>query len=85
MISRRWYAACQDDVLLKFHHDGGRMSPFEAIKHEEDGVEYWSARELLVMLGYASWQKFKAVIQDAMKACENSGQVAPDHFNARIK
>jgi hypothetical protein len=37
------------------------------------------------MLGYASWQKFKAVIQDAMKACENSGQVAPDHFNARIK
>jgi hypothetical protein len=43
-----------------------RLSPFEAIKHEEDGVEYWPARELLVVLGYgyASWQNFKSVIQD---------------------
>ena len=40
------------------------MSPFEAIKHAEDGVEYCPARELLVVLGYASWQKFKSVIQD---------------------
>jgi DNA-damage-inducible protein D len=61
------------------------MSPFEAIKHEEDGAEYWSARELLVVLGYASWQKFKAVIQDAMKACENSGQAASDHFILTVK
>ncbi len=57
------------------------MSPFEAIRREDENGEYWSARELLVVLGYASWQKFKAVILDAMKACENSGQAAPDHFN----
>jgi DNA-damage-inducible protein D len=57
------------------------MSPFETIRHEdENGAEYWSARELLGVLGYASWQKFKAVILDAMKACENSGQAALDHF-----
>jgi DNA-damage-inducible protein D len=61
------------------------MSPFEAIRHEDENGEYWSARELLVMLDYASWQKFKAVIQDAMKACENSGQAAPDHFNRQDK
>ena len=27
------------------------MSPFEAIKHEDDSVEYWSARELATVLG----------------------------------
>ena len=29
------------------------MSPFEAIRHsDDDGQEFWSARELMVVLGY---------------------------------
>ena len=56
------------------------MSPFEAIKHEEDGVEYWSARELAVVLTYTNWRNFVRVIGKAREACENSGYAASDHL-----
>lgn len=56
------------------------MSPFEAIRHsDESGQEYWSARELMVVLGYHTWIKFKPVIKKAEEACENSGYAASDH------
>jgi DNA-damage-inducible protein D len=57
-------------------------SPFESIRKEsEDGVEYWSARDLARILGYARWDKFKNAIQKAEIACENSGQAVEDHFS----
>jgi DNA-damage-inducible protein D len=56
------------------------MSPFEAIKHEEDGVEYWSARELAAVLGYAQWRNFKTAVEKARVACETSGYTASDHI-----
>ena len=62
------------------------VSPFEAIRKEnEDGVEYWSARELYKLLGYSSWQKFRYAIDHAQRACENSGQAVADHFNLEVK
>lgn len=58
------------------------VSPFEQIKRvREDGIEYWSARELARVLGYARWDKFKNAIQKAEIACENSGQSVEDHFS----
>jgi DNA-damage-inducible protein D len=58
-----------------------RMSAFEGIRHEDEGGnEYWSARELAKVLGYAKWDKFTNVIQRAKKACENSAQAVSDHF-----
>jgi DNA-damage-inducible protein D len=57
------------------------VSPFEQIRREsEEGVEYWSARELARILGYARWDKFKNAIERAETACENSGQEVEDHF-----
>jgi DNA-damage-inducible protein D len=57
------------------------MSPFEAIRHsDEDGQEFWSARELMVTLGYTKWQNFRVAISRAQDACENSGHAALDHF-----
>lgn len=57
------------------------QSPFEAIRRENaDGIEYWSARDLAKILGYAKWDKFKHVIQRAQEACRNSGQKLEDHF-----
>ncbi|MCL1951735.1 MAG: DNA damage-inducible protein D, partial [Oscillospiraceae bacterium] len=59
---------------------------FEDIKHvNEYGQEYWSARELGLVLDYASWQNFSAAIQRAMQACESSGNQVFDHFNDAIK
>jgi DNA-damage-inducible protein D len=44
------------------------------------GAEYWSARDLMPLLGYQSWQKFERAIKRAITACENSGQATDDHF-----
>ena len=54
---------------------------FEDIKHiDENGIEYWYARELQVVLDYKEWRKFEGVIQRAIKACENSDISTLDHF-----
>jgi len=56
-------------------------SPFENIrKTTADGGEYWSARDLAKILGYTEYGKFKNAIQKAEMACDNSGQLASDHF-----
>ena len=56
------------------------QSHLESIKHKVDDLEYWSARELMEVLGYKSWAKFKAVISKAMISCQASGQEISPHF-----
>jgi DNA-damage-inducible protein D len=53
---------------------------FESASHKADDVEYWLARELQELLGYAKWDNFLQVIQKAKTACEKSGQNIADHF-----
>lgn len=54
---------------------------FEEIKHvNEFGEEYWLARELQLILGYAQWRRFSDAIERAKLACKNSGFVIADHF-----
>ena len=46
---------------------------FEDIKHiDENGIEFWYARELMPVLQYSKWQNFKKIIGKAMITCENS-------------
>lgn len=55
---------------------------FESIKHiDENGVEFWYARELMFALGYSSWDKFKNTIKKAIIACANSGNLENEHFS----
>ena len=54
---------------------------FESIKHiDEEGTEFWYARELMSVLEYSKWENFKKVIEKAMTACENSGVSIKDCF-----
>ena len=54
---------------------------FEDIKHiDENGIEYWNARELQVVLNYKEWRKFENVINKAKMACENTGISIFEHF-----
>ncbi len=46
----------------------------------DSGVEYWLARDLQYLLGYAEWRNFTAVIDKAKTACEVSGHPVSDHF-----
>ena len=54
---------------------------FEDIKHvDEDGVEFWYARELQAVLGYTEWRNFEKVIEKAKLACETAGGIEISHF-----
>ena len=54
---------------------------FDSIKHvDEEGREYWSAREFGKELEYSEFRKFIPVIKKAMDSCTNSGQNVNDHF-----
>jgi len=49
-------------------------------KHQETGVEFWCARDLQMLLGYARWENFVKVIDKAKTACRNSNNDLSDHF-----
>ncbi|MCK9573676.1 MAG: DNA damage-inducible protein D [Candidatus Omnitrophica bacterium] len=53
---------------------------FDAYVYTKEGVEFWYARELQVLLGYNEWRNFEKVIEKAKIACEKSGQVIHNHF-----
>ena len=53
---------------------------FDEIRHEENGVEFWYARELMHLLDYSKWQNFENVLLKAKVACANNGIVVEDHF-----
>ena len=46
----------------------------------EDGIEYWLARDLQHLLGYAKWDNFLNAVSKAKTACEVSGHQVSDHF-----
>ncbi len=52
----------------------------DAIKKEHEGLDFWSARDLMEILGYTTWAKFQDVIKRAKEACKMSGQELSDHF-----
>ena len=56
-------------------------SIFESIKHiDENGNEYWYARELMKVLEYKKWENFHKVIKQAIFSCGSSNYNIIDHF-----
>lgn len=51
----------------------GAASPFDAIKRVDEAGEYWSARELMPLLGYRKWEKFEDSIERARVSIANTG------------
>ena len=57
------------------------LSLFEQIKQtDENGNEYWAARQLAKVLEYSDFRNFSAVITKAKEACTNSGQLIENHL-----
>ena len=49
-------------------------SPFDAIMRTDDyGNEYWSARDLMTVMGYPTWQHFTPAISRAIVSAEAQG------------
>jgi DNA-damage-inducible protein D len=53
---------------------------FEESTYEQDGVEFWLARELQVLLGYADWRNFVNVVDKAKESCKTTKEAVLDHF-----
>lgn len=54
---------------------------FEEMKHiDNDGTEFWYARELQTALNYKEWRKFENVINKAKESCNNSNINDSQHF-----
>jgi DNA-damage-inducible protein D len=56
-------------------------SIFEQIKKiDENGIEFWSSRELSKVLEYSEYRHFLPTLERAKEACKNSGYSVSDHF-----
>ncbi|MGP9031533.1 phage antirepressor KilAC domain-containing protein [Glutamicibacter mysorens] len=70
------YAAQQDTA----------RSPFEQIKlTTEAGTEYWSARDLMPLLGYETWRRFEESITRAKFTAANQNQPIESLFVGAVK
>ena len=64
---------------MKITDKGNRT--FDDIKHiDENGNEFWYARELQKILGYTQWRRFENVIDKAKVSCKNAGTSEIEHF-----
>ena len=52
---------------------------------ENTEIEYWLARDLMLLLGYERWENFENAIKRAMESCETSGIAISDHFREVTK
>ncbi len=68
----RW--VMEKEVITKLQKD------FEDYAHTADGVEFWYARDLQILLDYTQWRNFLATIDKAKESCKNAGQTVSDHF-----
>jgi DNA-damage-inducible protein D len=57
------------------------IAQFEEAAKNEEGVEFWYARDLQHLLAYASWDKFLNVISKAVETCKTSGALVENHFS----
>jgi DNA-damage-inducible protein D len=53
---------------------------FEESAYEQDGVEYWLARELQGLLGYSDWRNFLNAVEKSKESCKTTGEAVLDHF-----
>ncbi|MDO5411438.1 MAG: DNA damage-inducible protein D [Lachnospiraceae bacterium] len=60
---------------------------FDLVIHSDETarVEFWYARELMLLLGYERWENFDKTIVRAMESCETSGIEVSDHFREVTK
>ena len=57
------------------------LSVFEQIRQtDENGNEFWAARQLAKALEYTDFRNFISVIKKAKEACKNSGQPIENHL-----
>lgn len=68
------------------NNEQASLPNFDAIRHlDDDGREYWFARELYPLLGYTTWRRFAEVVGRAKTACVAMKIELADHFDNVVK
>lgn len=52
---------------------------------DEVDVEFWFARELMLVLGYSRWENFQVALHRAITSCNSTGYNPDDHFRGVTK
>ena len=77
---------CYNNCMNTSLNTMGPNGDFESIKHvDENGVEFWDARELFSLLGYSRWEDFEKVITRATEGALISNQTIENHFRQAPK
>lgn len=64
----------------------GDQSPFDAIRRARpDGSEFWSARELMPLMGYGTWERFRNPLDRAMTSARNQLDDVSQDFRRSAK
>lgn len=71
-----------DKALMQIQEN---LESIKKVTQDEKPMEFWSTRDLMVILGYIKWQKFIEVVERAKEACKTSGKVIDDHFTGAGK
>lgn len=58
-------------------------SPFDAIRRTDEHGEYWSARDLMPLLGYTKWERFEDSIDRARISMASVGDDPDRHASRR--
>ncbi|KWR73311.1 hypothetical protein RN04_03455 [Arthrobacter sp. W1] len=75
-----------NDLLTYAAQQDTARSPFEQIKlTTEAGTEYWSARDLMPLLGYETWRRFEESITRAKFTAANQNQPIESLFVGTVK
>jgi hypothetical protein len=74
------------DNIVRFDGAADSGSPFDSIwQVDGDGKEFWSARDLMGLLGYVKWSRFKDSLDRASFALKTAGHKDSDHIAAAGK
>lgn len=66
----------EKEVVVRLHSNFEDMMQIDP----DTNTEFWCARDLQVLLGYARWENFFKVIEKAKVACKKSDYLVEDHF-----
>lgn len=47
---------------------------------QQNGDEFWYARDLWQLFGYGSWRNFQPAVEKARESCKTTGEPVESHF-----
>lgn len=66
-----------DKALIQIQKN---LESIRRVTRDENPMEFWSARDLMPLLGYTTWAKFTEAIERSKESVKTSGREVEGHF-----